>query len=116
MSPFSTDLTNPLLAGIQKQPQLLKMLTSQNIWIYHCLGGKVRIWSVHFYYNHEKPQYPGVSLVKNLPANAGDTGDGSSIPGPGRSPGVRNGNPLWYSRTGEPGRLQSMRSQRVGHD
>ena len=34
------------------------------------------------------------SLVKNLPAKAGDTG---SIPGWGRSPGGGNGNPLQYS-------------------
>ena len=33
-------------------------------------------------------------MVKNQPANAGDTG---SIPGSGRSPAGRNGNPLWYS-------------------
>ena len=36
-------------------------------------------------------------LLKNLPANAGDTGDAGSIPGSGRSPGVGNGNPLHYS-------------------
>ena len=29
--------------------------------------------------------------------NAGDTGDVSSIPGSGRSPGIGNGNPLQYS-------------------
>jgi len=34
-----------------------------------------------------------VLVVKNLPANAGDTG---SISGLGRSPGVGNGNPLQY--------------------
>ena len=33
-------------------------------------------------------------VVKNLPANAGDVG---SIPGSGRSPGERNGNPVQYS-------------------
>ena len=33
-------------------------------------------------------------MVKNLPANAGDTRDMGSIPGSGRSPGVGNGNPL----------------------
>ena len=33
-------------------------------------------------------------MVKNPPANAGDTGDVSSIPGSGRSAGVENGNPL----------------------
>ena len=34
------------------------------------------------------------SVVKNLPANAGDT---VSIPELGRSPGEGNGNPLQYS-------------------
>ena len=52
------------------------------------------------------------SVVKNLPANAGDTGDVGSIPGSGRSPGGGNGNPLQYfcqngKRTEEPGRSQS---------
>ena len=37
---------------------------------------------------------PGGSVVKNLPANAGNKG---SIPGSGRSPGEGNGNPLQYS-------------------
>ena len=36
-------------------------------------------------------------VVKNLPVNAGDTGDASSIPGSGRSPGGGNGNRLQYS-------------------
>ena len=36
-------------------------------------------------------------LVKNLPANAGDTGDQGSILELGRSPGEGNGNPLQYS-------------------
>ena len=34
------------------------------------------------------------NLVKNPPANAGDT---DLIPGFGKSPGVGNGNPLHYS-------------------
>ena len=38
--------------------------------------------------------FPGVLVVKNLPANAGDA---SSIPGSGRSPEEGNGNPLQYS-------------------
>ena len=33
-------------------------------------------------------------VIKNLPANARDTKDTGSIPELGRSPGVRNGNPL----------------------
>ena len=36
-------------------------------------------------------------MVKNLPANAGDTGDEGSISGTERSPGGGNGNPLQYS-------------------
>ena len=42
--------------------------------------------------------FPGGTLVKNPPANAGGMGDsGSMIPGSERSPGVGNGNPLQYS-------------------
>ena len=33
-------------------------------------------------------------MVKNLPANAGDSRDAVSIPESGQSPGVGNGNPL----------------------
>ena len=36
-------------------------------------------------------------MVKNLPANAGDTGDASSIPELGRAPEGGNGNLLQYS-------------------
>ena len=43
-----------------------------------------------------------------------------SIPGSGRSPGEGNDNPLQYSFLENsmdlPGGLQSLRSQRVGHD
>ena len=41
-------------------------------------------------------------MVKNLPAIAEDTGDMGSIPGLGGSPGEGNGNPLQYSRLGNP--------------
>ena len=40
--------------------------------------------------------FPGSSMVKNLPANAGDTGDTGSILGLKRSPGIGNG-ALQYS-------------------
>ena len=36
-------------------------------------------------------------MVKNPPTKAGDIRDSGSIPGPGRSPGERNGNSLQYS-------------------
>ena len=61
--------------------------------------------------------FPGGSDGKASACNAGDLG---SIPGLGRSLGEGNGSPLQYSclenpRDPEPGRLQSMRLQRVGH-
>ena len=41
-------------------------------------------------------------VVKNPPANPGDTRDVGSIPGSGRSSGERNGNTLQYSYPGNP--------------
>ena len=65
--------------------------------------------------------FPGGAVAKNPSENAGDSGDGGSIPRLGRSLGEGNGNPLQYSCLGnpcteEPGRLQSMGSQRVRHN
>ena len=40
--------------------------------------------------------FPGDAVVRNPPANAGDAGDMDLIPGPGRSSGEGNGNPLQY--------------------
>ena len=67
--------------------------------------------------------FPGGSEFKASASNVGDLG---SIPGLGRSPGEGNGNPLQYSCLEnlawgipwmeEPGRLQSIGSQRVWHD
>ena len=62
--------------------------------------------------------FPGGSVVKNLPANAGDR---SLIPGPGRS--LEEEMATHFSIlawripwTEESDGLQSMGSQRVGHD
>jgi len=49
--------------------------------------------------------FPDGSVVKNPPANAGDT---SSIPGLGRSPGEGNGNPLQYSCLDNPHGQRSL--------
>ena len=62
--------------------------------------------------------FPGGSGGKASAYNAGDLG---SIPGSGRSPGEGNGTPLQHSCLENPMdggacRLQSMGSQRVGHD
>ena len=62
--------------------------------------------------------FPGVSVVKNLPSV-----DASSIPGLGRSSGERYGYPLqssilaWKIQwTEKPGGIQSMGLHRVAHD
>ena len=51
-------------------------------------------------YDHGDTGFPGSSVVKNLPANAGDARDVGLIPGSRRSPGEGNGNPLQYSCLG----------------
>ena len=60
---------------------------------------------------------PGGSDGKESACNAQDPG---SIPGSGRPPGEENDYPLQYSclenPTEEHGGLQSMGSQRAGHD
>ena len=43
---------------------------------------------------HYIPCFPGGTVVKNPPANAGDARNAVLIPALGRSPGERKGNPL----------------------
>ena len=62
---------------------VVRLLT---FWLYSLFFGDL-IWSC------------GGTLVKNLPANAGDAG---WIPRSGGSPGAGNGNPLHYSCLGSP--------------
>ena len=47
--------------------------------------------------DHKAMGFLGGSMVKNTPANAGDT---ASIPGSGRCPGAGNSNPLQCSCLG----------------
>ena len=65
--------------------------------------------------------YPGDSVGKESFCNAGDAGNMALISGSGRSPGGGHGNPLQFLAwripwTKEPGVLQSIELQRVGHD
>ena len=60
-------------------------------------------------------------MVRNPPGIIGDIRDMDLIPGSGRFPGGRNGNPLHYSYLENPMDrrawwLQSMGSPRVGFD
>ena len=63
--------------------------------------------------------FPGGSVVKNLPDNAGNTGDLGSIPGSGRSLEEEMAThssilDWWIPWTEEPGGLQSKGSKKVG--
>ena len=65
--------------------------------------------------------FPGDAVVQNPHANAGDARDVGLIPGLGMSSGEGNGKHssifVWkIPWTEEPDGLQSMGSQRVGHD
>ena len=59
--------------------------------------------------------FPGCSVVKNLPAKGGDTSDAGSIPGLGypleKGIATHSSNP-WTKKSGG---LQCMGSQRVEH-
>ena len=62
---------------------------------------------------HAPVSFPGGAVVKNPPANAGDTRDVGSIPGSGRSPRVGNGNsaPVFL-----PEKFHGLRGHRVPYD
>ena len=65
--------------------------------------------------------FPGGSVVKNTPANAGVMGDAGSIPRWGRSAGKEMATSssilAWKTPwTEEPGGLQSMEFQRIRHN
>ena len=80
------------------------------------LSGKPRL----FQSMYKKGASPVAQLVKNLPADAGNTRDEGSITGWGRSPGEGNGTCsgilAWrIPWTEEPGRLQSIGLHRIRH-
>ena len=80
---------------------IIKSITfyiDEQIWVW--ITTYIKIWllyaSVHFC------GFPGGSVVKNLPTNAGDRRDAGSIPGSRRFPEVGNGRILapWAEETG----------------
>ena len=74
----------------------------RGMWICICAGegdGLILDSETHGLCVYTYVGFPGSSVIKNLPANAEVKG---SIPGLGRSPGEGNGNPLQYSRLGNP--------------
>ena len=66
------------------------------------LGGLQPVGSQRVGHDWVTNIFPGGAVVKNLPANAGDTRAMGSIPGLGRFPGVGNDNSLQCSCLGNP--------------
>ena len=67
---------------------LIYMCVYMSVYLYICIDLHIHVYRL--------PRWP---RVKNPPASAGGVG---SIPGPGRSPGEGNGNPLQYCCLGNP--------------
>ena len=59
--------------------------------------GNKQVWWTYWVSCKPQTGFPGGSEVKNLPTDAGGTGDAGLISGSGRSPGEGNGSPLQYS-------------------
>ena len=93
------------------------------IWILDALSFHIDVYNacVLLVLGNEAWSFLSGSVVRNLPANAGDTRDAGSVPGLGRSPGEGNATHsmilAWkIPWTEEPGGLQSARSQRIRLD
>ena len=65
------------------------------LYVYACYIQYLYLLLLHTH-THTHTGFPGGTVVKNLPANAGDSGDVSLIPGLGRSPQEGNGYPLQH--------------------
>ena len=129
------------LGNLAEGPQLLKTafdffydmntstigLTKKFIWVF--LYSVMKTWinflgnAIHcvLQYGTVLVGFPGVSVVKNLPANAGGARDTSSIPQLRRFPIVGNGNSLQYSFLENPmdggaWRVTVQGLQIIGHD
>ena len=63
-------------------------------------GLSQNIHTLHIDLTYTGCRVPDGSVVKYLPASAGDTGDAGLIPESGRSPGEGDRNPLQYSSLG----------------
>ena len=72
------------------------MLFRSGNWPIECFNLEMLVFSVavSFHALDSGRGFPGGAVVKNLPANAGDTRNVGLIPGWGRSPREENGNPL----------------------
>ena len=71
-----------------------------DIWLNIILSVFMRVFLEEKHLNHRQCGFPGGSVVKNLPTNAGDARGMGSVPGWRRSPREGNDNPLQDSCLG----------------
>ena len=112
-----TSKTMLINSGESGHPCLVPDLKRKCFQVFHhwqwCLLWVCHIWPL-LCWGMFPLGFPGSSVEKNPPANAGDLG---SIPDLGKSPGGGNGNPFQYFLwTEEPGGLQFTGSERVMTD
>ena len=86
LNEYDSKKTLLLTIFFNSHPRLMKIKTKINTWDLSKLN----------------KGFPGGTVVKNLPANAGDAEDVGSMPESGRFPGKGNGSPLQYSCLGKP--------------
>ena len=96
------------------------LLDQLKLWLNYSASNDVHCSSKFIFY-YETTGFPNGLVVKNLPANAGDTEDRGLIPGLGRSLEkemvTHSSICAWkIPRTEESGRPQSMGSKRIEHD
>ena len=89
-----------LRLGMDRSPRLQEGKQVYSLYYAVCINssGRVSLSSVQGKFNMRiETFFPGATVVKNPPTNAGDAGNMSSIPGSGRFPGEGNCNVLQYS-------------------
>ena len=102
-SPMPGAVRTPSAAHLSSET-LHQTTTAAPVWTpslsqsqYLKLGNHCFSTEAVFKKNHAKANFLGCTVIKNPPANAGDTRDMNLIPGLGRSFEVGNGNLLQYS-------------------
>ena len=86
---FFKERSNSVYTDVEEEEYTEYIPLSQNMLIFYeklCIYTNIHLDSIA-----DISGFPGGSVVKNPPANAGDVG---LIPGSGRSPGEGNGNPF----------------------
>ena len=96
-------ITRPTMVNISQYIQILNHIVHLKLTMLYFNYTSIKNYTLMFFKDIinggtlYKLGFPGGSVLKKLPANAGGIG---SIPGLGRSPGAGNGNPLQYSCLG----------------